>query len=88
MDSYSNSVPIQLSIEEELEIERKCREPFAVQDTQELKKACSFLIKKTLIQDKIICKAMEYITEMEVRAVLEPVKQPRPRRGFLDRFFG
>ncbi len=88
MASYFESVPIQLSVEEELEIERKCREPFAIQDTQELKKACSFLIKKTLIQDKVICKAMEYMTELEVRAVLEPVKQPRPRRGFLDRFFG
>ena len=88
MDSFSELLPIKLTVEEELEIERKCREPFAVQDTQELKKACSFLIKKTLIQDKLISKAMLYMTELEVRAVLEPVKQPRPRRGFLDRFFG
>lgn len=88
MDSFSELLPIKLTVEEELEIERKCREPFTVQDTDELKKACSFLIKKTLIQDKLISKAMLYMTELEVKAVLEPVKQPRPNRRFLDRFFG
>ena len=86
--AFAEWMVVRLSLEEELEIERKVREPYETNDIVELRDNCSALIRKVAIQEKLLKQAADMICEWEVKAVLEPVKQPIPRRkSFLNRLF-
>ena len=86
--AFAEWMVVRLSLEEELEIERKVREPYETNDIVELRDSCSALIRKVAIQEKLLKQAADMICEWEVKAVLEPVKQPIPRRkSFLNRLF-
>ena len=58
MTTFTELLVLKLSIEEEFDLETKSREPYEIKDTEKLRETASLLIRKTLIQDKLISKCM------------------------------
>jgi len=86
--SFTELLVLKLSIEEEFDLETKSREPYEIKDTEKLREIASLLIRKTLIQDKLISKCMTYIGEIEVQNVLDHVDQSEYQKPFWMKIFG
>ena len=88
MTSFTELLVLKLSIEEEFDLETKSREPYEIKDTEKLREVASLLIRKTLIQDKLISKCMTYIGELEVKKVMDHVDQSEYQKPFWKKIIG
>ena len=86
--SFTELLVLKLSIEEEFDLETKSREPYEIKDTEKLREVASLLIRKTLIQDKLISKCMTYIGEIEVQNVLAHVDHSEYQKPFWMKMIG
>ena len=70
----------------ELEVEMRCREIMKTNDLDNIKRYCTYLIRKKFDQDIFMASLLNRLIELEANRVVSEMKKRKPKNP-LKRFF-
>jgi hypothetical protein len=72
--------------EMELEVEMQCREIMKVNDLDNLKRFCTYLVRKKFDQDIFMASMLNRLIELEANAVVKEIRKAKPTNP-IKKFF-
>lgn len=86
---WADWMVVNLSLEDELQLEREARHVLTHHDAEEVKKLCAQLVKQTHHQQQLLKQAVGRIAELETEAFAESLEmiEQSTNRPFWKRLF-
>ena len=83
--SWGQWMVVEFSVEEELRIESQARNVLHCEDSMEVAKLCSSLVKQNAYLIQLVRQATGHISQLELRIALEELDETDPRTAALAR---